>query len=101
MKTLEKVVNALEEKKCENVLTIETKDRNPFADYIVLASANNERQLEAVAQTLEDILFREEGIQIKRDGKPESGWLVIDAGNLIVHVLTKEKREEFRLEEIA
>lgn len=101
MTALEKVINTLEDKKCEDVITLDTKDRNPFADYVILASANNERQLEAVAQALEDVLFREEGINIKRDGKPESGWIVVDVGNFIIHILTKEKREEFKLEEIA
>lgn len=68
---------------------------------VIIGSASNERQLEAVAQALEDLLFRKENIDIRRDGKPESGWIVIEAENFTIHILTKEKREEFKLEEIA
>lgn len=101
MIVLEDILNVIEDKKCEDVVAINTKGRNPFADYVIIGSASNERQLEAVAQALEDLLFRKENIDIRRDGKPESGWIVIEAENFIIHILTKEKREEFKLDEIA
>lgn len=101
MIVLEDILNAIEDKKCEDVVAINTEGRNPFADYVIIGSASNERQLEAVAQALEDLLFHKENIDIRRDGKPESGWIVIEAENFIIHILTKEKREEFKLEEIA
>ncbi|HBE98505.1 MAG TPA: ribosome silencing factor [Firmicutes bacterium] len=101
MSVLENILNTLEDKKCEDTVTIETKERNPFTDYVIIGSVNNERQLEAVAQALEDLFLRKENMEIKREGKPESGWIVVDAENFLVHILTKEKREEFKLEEIA
>ena len=101
MIVLEDILNAIEDKKCEDVVAINTEGRNPFADYIIIGSASNPSQLAPVAQAIKKLLIHKEKIEIRREGKPESGWIVIEAENFIIHILTKEKREEFKLEEIA
>ena len=100
MELLKKIEDLLDEKKVEDITILDVKDRTPFSEYYVIGTALNERSLEAIAQALEDLLFREKGIDIKKDGTPESGWIAIEADNVLVHVLTKEKREIFKLEDI-
>lgn len=99
-KLISQIQTILDEKKVKDVVVLDVKDRTPFSDYYLIGTAINSRSLEAVAQSLEDFLFREEGISIKREGTPESGWIVVDAGGVVIHVLTEEKRKLFQLETI-
>ena len=50
MIVLEDILNVIEDKKCEDVVTINTEGRNPFADYVIIGSASNERQLEEIGR---------------------------------------------------
>ncbi len=97
---LEEVVNLLDEKKVENIVTLDVKDRTPFSDAYVIGTVSNERQLEAIAQIIDDYIYEKEKIFAKKDGTPESGWCVVDIGNTVIHLMTKEKRDLFKIEEI-
>ncbi len=97
---LEEVINLLDEKKVEDIVSVDVKDRTPFSEYYVIGTASNERQLEAIAQILDDYIYEKEKLFAKKDGTPESGWYVVDIGNIVIHVMTKDKRELFKLEEI-
>ena len=97
---LEEVISLLDDKKVEDIVSIDVKDRTPFSEYYVIGTASNERQLEAIAQILDDYIYEREKLFAKKDGTPESGWYVVDIGNIVIHIMTKEKRELFKLEEI-
>lgn len=97
---LEEVVNLLDEKKVENIVTLDVKDRTPFSDAYVIGTVSNERQLEAIAQIIDDYIYEKEKIFAKKDGTPESGWYVVDIGSTVIHLMTKEKRNLFKIEEI-
>lgn len=71
-----------------------------FADYFVIATADNPRQARALVETLDKEL-RDEGVRSgHREGASESGWVLIDYGSVIVHLFSPELREVYALEEL-
>lgn len=96
----ELLAHFLSEHKAEDTNVISIKDLNPFADYYVIATANNIRHVGALADLVEDFL-RVGGDPINKiNGKPESGWVIVDANEVVVHIFTKEKRDEVSLEDL-
>lgn len=71
-----------------------------FTDYFVIATAQSPLQFSALQDYLEKGL-KEHGVDMRhREGTPEGGWVLLDFGDLIVHVFTEEKRAFYRLEEL-
>ena len=91
-----KIMAILEEKKAADILALDISEISTLADYFILASAENVRQLDA----LEDAV--EEGIRLElnKEGEGDSGWILIDYKDIVVHLFTKEQREFYDLEKI-
>ena len=71
-----------------------------FTDFMVIMSVNSVRQLDAVADTLIEEIEKA-GLTIHhREGKPDSGWVLVDFGDLVLHVFSEEQREHYRLEQV-
>lgn len=100
MSLLAELEQILSDKKAEDISIIDIGDGNPFYDMCMLCTAMNERSLEAIAEALEDFLFEEKGIRAKKDGKPESGWIVIEADSILINIFTQSQRDNFKLEEL-
>ncbi|MCI1244958.1 MAG: ribosome silencing factor [Bacilli bacterium] len=89
---------ALSDHKGENIAVVDVRQNTPFADYLVIASANNIRMLGALANSVEEG-FAKAGVRVRQqEGTPESEWIVVDAGAVVVHVFTEEKRKEIDLD---
>lgn len=96
----QQIAETLNEKKGMDVMIIDIGARSSFADYFVMASAGSDRQLEALKDHVEDLL-EPKGIFPKSvEGKRESGWILMDYGDVIVNVLTREMREKYNIEKI-
>ena len=90
-----------DEKKAENIRILDLRDISPVSDYFVLCSAMSAPQLRAVRDNIEDEMKEHHGERpMYIDGDFESQWLIIDYGNVMVHVLTPEKRDYYALEEL-
>lgn len=99
-KTVSLAEKVLNEHKAENIQVIDVKDKTPFADYYVLATAGSNRQLKALVELIEDE-FEKNKINIGHiEGKAESGWILIDAHHVIVNIFTKEERDRISLDEL-
>ena len=95
-------VNALEEKKAENVKVIEVSRQTPIADYFVLATASNPKQLSALTDNVDEKLTRA-GVEIKSiEGRPkdDSNWILMDCGSVVIHIFNREGREFYNLERL-
>jgi ribosome silencing factor RsfS/YbeB/iojap len=99
---LEQLVEAtrksLEDDKAENVVVLDVTGRASFADRMVIATGLADRQIQAMATHLEEALEKV-GLKLRRDaiqGSPD--WVLIDAGDLIVHLFKPEARESYALE---
>ena len=94
------IADLLSEKKAKEVVMIDIAENSSFADYFVNATAGNERQLGSLAEDVYD-KFAERGYEPKsRDGRPETGWILVDGGDVIVNLFTEETRNKYTLERI-
>lgn len=91
---------ALDEKKGEDIQVIEIKDITIIADYFIIANGTNASQVDALVQEVESTLGRE-GFEPKRvEGVRSASWILMDYGDIVVHVFSKEDRLFYNLERI-
>ena len=94
------IADLLSSKKAREVVMIDIAENSSFADYFVNGTAGNERQLGTLAEEVED-KFAELGFEPKsRDGRPETGWILVDGGDVVVNLFTEETRNKYTLERI-
>ena len=94
------VVKTLEDHKASDISVIDVKEKTPFADYYVLATASNNRQLNALADAVEEALEKAKFSIGHIEGKAESGWILIDAHHIIVNIFSAQERERISLDEL-
>ena len=93
------VIEALEDKKAQDILVIDVRGRCDFADRFVLASGRSDRQLKALAHSLASVAH-EYGLSAKIEGLDGMEWLLVDLGDIIVHLFLPDTRESFQLERL-
>ncbi|CAI3948934.1 Ribosomal silencing factor RsfS [Commensalibacter communis] len=92
------MVESLEEDKAENVVVIDLVGKASFADRMIIASGQVDRQILAMATHLDKLLF-EQGIK-KTTMEQSPDWVLLDAGDIIVHLFRGEAREYYNIEKI-
>lgn len=91
---------ALDEKKGEDIQIIEIKDISIIADYFIIANGSNSPQVDALVDSVKDKLGRN-GFEPKRiEGVRSASWILLDYGDVVVHVFSKEDRLFYNLERI-
>jgi ribosome-associated protein len=94
------VVEVASEKLAEDIVMLDLRQVVPFADYFVIMSAESSRQIEALEEDLTNAL-EESGIRrFHREGAAESGWVLLDFSDVIVHIFGPEEREYYQLERL-
>ncbi|WP_237217608.1 ribosome silencing factor, partial [Falsiroseomonas oryziterrae] len=89
---------SLEDDKAENIVVLDVTGRADYADRLVVATGLADRQIQAMASHLEDA-FEREGLKLRRDATQASpDWVLIDAGDLVVHLFKPEARGLYALE---
>ena len=91
-----KIMTILEEKKATDILALDISEISTLADYFILASAENVRQLDA----LEDAVEEDVRLEVNKVGESSSGWILMDYRDIVVHLFTKEQRAFYDLEKI-
>lgn len=92
--------DALEEKKGEDICIIEISEISTIADYFIIANGTNSSQVQALLDAVEESLSKH-GYEPKRiEGIRSSNWILIDYGDVIVHIFSKEDRLFYDLERI-
>jgi len=71
-----------------------------FADYFVICSGESSRQLDAISEEVAHVLKKEGVLPHHREGALDSGWVVLDFGNVIVHIFAPTERQYYRLDEL-
>ncbi|MFN3147164.1 MAG: ribosome silencing factor [Paracoccaceae bacterium] len=97
---LARILSSLDDDKAEDVVSIDLRGKSEMADYMVIASGRSSRQVAAIAEKLTDRLKQEFGRLCKVEGKDTADWVLIDAGDAIVHVFRPEVREFYQLEKM-
>ena len=90
----------LEDDKAENVLNIPLSGKSPMADAMIVASGRSARHVSALADHVAKKLKDAGTTQVRVEGLPNADWVLIDAGDIIVHIFRPEVREFYNLERI-
>ena len=88
------------DKKASDVLLLDIQELTTIADYFVICNGNNPRQVTAIAEAIEDELRKQGARLFNREGVAETGWLILDYGDIIVHIFGPKEREYYRLERL-
>jgi ribosome silencing factor RsfS/YbeB/iojap len=95
---LDLVLQTLDDGKAEEIVTIDLAGKTTIADHMVIASGRSTRQVLALTEHLEEVLSRR--IRISIEGKTQGDWVLIDAGDVIVHLFRPEIRSYYNLEKM-
>lgn len=90
----------LEEKKGENILLLDIHEISDFTDFFIICSGTSERMLEALAEEVIERVKAQFLLQGRVEGLPSDGWILIDYGDIIVHLFSPQRRHYYRLEEL-
>ena len=93
-------VDTASDKKAADVLLLDVKDVTTIADYFVICSGNNARQIQAIAEAIDEELKKQGARLLFREGDAETGWVLLDFGDVIVHIFAPKEREYYRLERL-
>jgi len=94
----QRLVDILSDRQAEDITQIDISKVSTFADYFVIATAGNVRQMNALIDTL-DREMKQAGVEMgSEEGDPESGWVLLDFEDVIVHLFSREQREFYDLE---
>ena len=94
------VMKSVDDDKAEDIVEIDLRGRSDVADYMVICSGRSSRQVAAISEKLADRLKQEMRISVRMEGKDTGDWVLIDAGDVIVHVFRPEVREFYQLEKM-
>ena len=100
MTTEEKVatiVSVVDDMKAEEIETLDVRGKTSVADFFVVCSANNDRQLSAIADTVEEKMKSVKQRPLRTEGRA-GGWILQDYGDVVLHVMRDEQRQFYDLE---
>lgn len=96
-----KLVDVIEDKKGENIVLMEISGVSVLADYFVIATGSSDRQLKALADAVAEAgekIAKRRVLLRNVDGQAESGWILIDLGDVIVHLFSPPQRKHYNLD---
>ena len=94
----QRIADLLSDRQAEDIVLMDIGKVSSFTDYFVVATATNPRQLGALVDALQRDL-RDDGLRpIRTEGAPDSGWVLIDFGDAVVHLFGPEERAYYNLE---
>lgn len=94
------ILSSLDSDKAEDVVAIDLRGRSEMADHMVIASGRSSRQVAAMSEKLAERAKEALGVTCKVEGKEHGDWVLIDAGDVIVHVFRPEVRAFYQLEKM-
>lgn len=97
---LTRVIASLEDDKAEDIVQIDLRGKSAVADWMIVASGRSSRQVASISEKLVERLKQGHGVACKVEGKDAGDWVLIDAGDIIVHVFRPEVRDFYQLEKM-
>jgi ribosome-associated protein len=94
---LARILEVLDDNKAEDIVTIDLAEKSPLADYMVVASGRSARQVQALADYVARAVKEAAG-SVKVEGLTQGDWVLIDAGDVVVHLFRPEVREFYKVE---
>ena len=97
---LDRILTSLKNDKAEDIVQIDLRGKSSIGDYMIIASGRSSRQVTAISEKLVDNIKKDFGRSSKVEGKNAGDWILIDTGDVIVHVFRPEVREFYQLEKM-
>ncbi|WP_366523524.1 ribosome silencing factor [uncultured Sulfitobacter sp.] len=94
------VLSSLDDDKAEDIVQIDLRGKTEIGDHMVICSGRSTRQVTAIAEKLAQRVKDEFGHAVRTEGKDSGDWVLIDTGDVIVHVFRPEVREFYQLEKM-
>jgi ribosome-associated protein len=94
------VLESLDSSKAEDVTPIDISGKSPLSDHLIVASGRSHRHVGAIAEHLLTDLKRQAGFAPRIEGLPHCDWVLVDAGDVIVHIFRPEVRSFYNLEKM-
>nr|WP_163653017.1 ribosome silencing factor [Listeria sp. PSOL-1] len=94
------VAKAADDKRAEDILALDMQGISSFADYFVICHGNSDKQVQAIAREIKEKAI-ENQIEVKRlEGFDAAKWILIDLGEIVVHVFNRDERSYYNLEKL-
>ena len=97
---LARILTSLENDKAEDIVQIDLRGKSSIGDFMIIASGRSSRQVSAISEKLVDNIKQSFGRSSKVEGKGAGDWVLIDTGDIIVHVFRPEVRDFYQLEKM-
>ncbi|NLG99271.1 MAG: ribosome silencing factor [Chloroflexi bacterium] len=94
------MITTLEDKKGEDILLMDIQGIASFADYFILCNGTSDRMLTALAESVQEEAKKRYGMITKIEGEAVDGWLVVDLGDVVIHLFSAEQRDYYDLEKL-
>ena len=95
-----KIVEVAADKQATDVVLLDTRKICSFADYFVICSGDSDRQVEAIHRAIAEALKAEGEVHCHSEGTAASGWMLLDLGNIVVHIFSTTERDFYQLESL-
>jgi len=95
-----KAVEAASDKQAGDIVLLDTRTVCSFADYFVICNGDTSRQIRAIFEEVEHTLKKQGVLPLHHEGTVDSGWLLLDYGDVIVHIFATVEREYYQLDKL-
>lgn len=99
-KLLNLAVTAVDDKRAENITVLDVRGISLVADYFVICHGNSEKQVQAIATELKGVAHDANIIMKRLEGYDQARWILVDLGDVVVHVFHREERVFYNLEKL-
>jgi len=79
---------------------LDIRELADFAEYFVVCSGTSDRMLQALADEVKERTWKAQQLRGRVEGKPQDGWVLVDFGDVIVHLFSPDRRDYYRLEDL-
>ncbi len=93
-------VDVASDKKATDIVLLDLQGVSSITDYFVICTGNNARQIRAIATAIDEKMSEVGLSAFHREGAPDSGWLLLDYSDVIVHIFSPKERDYYRLERL-
>jgi ribosome-associated protein len=100
LKVLDAIAQAIFDKKGSNILALDLQGISTMTDYVLIAEGNVDRHLRALTNEVVDAMEQKGYRPLHIEGMRDSDWIIIDFGDIVVHLFTQELREKYAIEEL-
>ncbi len=89
-----------EDKQAHDIIMLDIHRLTSLADYFVICSGDNERQVRSIVDYIDEIIQHEFKLNPRIEGDAHTGWILLDYGDVVIHVFKPEQRDYYRLEQL-